>query len=187
MVVVFIIDQFTLDLVKKLREAPVNRTPFYYKFRDRNLTDQQLRRFAVQYFWFCKNFIKVLVGLVYNTPDSQEDVRLELVKTLYSELGYGQKENIHLNLLRKFTTALNISDQELEEVEPISEVDQYIRELGDIFLKADYREAIGAELGVEITAAPEFTFLYPGIKKYSLWNQFWIGMDEYVFQGGDEL
>ena len=233
MAVVFIGDSFLLDLAKKLREAPVNRTPFYYKFRDRNLSEEQLRRFAVQYFWFCKNFIRVLVGLVYNTPDSEEEVRLQLVKTLYSELGYGKKEGIHLNLLRKFTTALNISQQELDEAVPIPDVEQYIRELGDIFLKADYREAIGAEFGVEITAAPEFTFLYPGVKKYSrfspediiffkfhlteeelhgdwlteavakiaesdkdrrlvekgalraaeLWNQFWVGMDQYVFRG----
>ena len=233
MVVVFISDNYLKDLTKRLQEAPVNRTPFYYKFRDRSLSDEQLRRFAVQYFWFCKNFIRVLVGLIYNTPDSEEEVRLELVKTLYSELGYGQKQGIHLNLLRKFTAALNISEQELNEAEIIPEVEQYIRELGEIFLKADYREAIGAEFGVEITAATEFTFLYPGVKKYlwfspedivffkfhlaeekkhgdwlteavskivvkdedrrlvergalraaELWNQFWIGMDRYVFRG----
>ena len=231
--VVFISGSFLEELTKKLREAPVNRTPFYYKFRDRNLSEEQLRRFAEQYFWFCKNFIRVLIGLIYNTPDSKENVRLELVKTLYSELGYGKKQGIHLNLLRKFTTALNLSEQELSEVQPTPEVEQYIQELGSIFLKADYREAIGAEFGVEITAAPEFTFLYPGVKKYSrfaaediiffkfhlaeeelhgdwlteavakiaetdedrrliergalraaeLWNQFWIGMDQYVFRG----
>jgi pyrroloquinoline quinone (PQQ) biosynthesis protein C len=230
--VVFIADQFVEKLTKQLEQAPVNRTPFYYKFRDRKLSEEQLRRFAGQYFWFCKNFIKVLVGLIYNIPDTENEVRLELIKTLFSEMGYGNQEEIHLNMLRNFTSALNISEQELDEVKPITDIEQYIQELGDIFLNADYRESIGAEFGVEITAALEFTFLYPGLKKYSqfsaddiiffkfhlaeeelhgdwltkavvkiaktnedreliekgamqaaeLWNQFWIGMDKYVFQ-----
>jgi len=70
-------------------------------------------------------------------------------------------------MLRQFTTALGMTEEDLDAIEPIPEVKQYITELGKIFLTSDYREAIGAEFGVEITALPEFTYLYPGVKKYS--------------------
>ena len=159
-------NEFIEKLTEEMKAAPVNRNGFFIRFKNETLNPEQLKRFAGQYFWFCKNFIRVLVGLIYNTPAEEDDMRLELVKTLYSELGYGKKDDIHLNLLRKFTKALDFTDEDLQKIKPIPEVRNYIEQLGSTFLKTDFREALGAEFAVEITALPEFTYLYPGIRKY---------------------
>lgn len=158
--------EFAIGLRNEIENASVNRNRFYTAFRDRVLTEGQMKKFIGQYFWFCKTFIRTLAGLVANTPDEQEDVRLELVKTLSSELGYGNKQAIHLNQLRKFTKKLGLSEDYLGQVELIPEVKNYIKDLRYLFGDADFRESIGAEFGVEVTAYPEFTYLYPGLKKY---------------------
>lgn len=154
------------ELTQELEAKPVNHNNFYKRFRDETLSQEQLRRFAKQYFWFCDQFITVLVGLIYNTPSNQGAMRLELIKTLYSEMGYGKEENIHLNLLRRFTTALGINEEELQTVTPTPKVAAYIEGLDELFTRSDFRKAVGAEFGVEVTAALEFTYLSPGIEKY---------------------
>ena len=45
-----------------------------------------------------------------------------------------------------------------------------------LFIEADYLSALGAELAVEITAAAEFRYFYPGLLRY---NQF--SPDDLVF------
>ncbi len=156
---------FTDNLSQELETLPVYNNKFFTTFKTEYLTEVQMKKFAGQYFWFCQNFITALIGLIYNTPPT-EAVRMELLKTLWSEMGYGKDEAIHLNLLRQFTTRLGLSEHDLQQVTPIPEIKNYIDYLGTIFLTGDYREAIGAEFGVETTAADEFTYLYPGIKKY---------------------
>lgn len=169
---------FIQDLTRELEAKPVNKNSFYRRFKEETLTDEQLKRFGGQYFWFCQNFIPLLAGLIYNTPLQEEDIRLELVKTLYSELGYGKKENVHLNLLRRFTTALGFSEGDLQNIEPIPEVENYIRQLEEFFVRSDFRTALGSEFGVEITAALEFTYLFPGIQKYPQFSR----QDIYFFE-----
>lgn len=154
------------QLVDQLEASPVNSNPFFVRFKKEKLTDEQLIRFAKQYFWFCQNFITALCGLIYNTPVDLEETKLELIKTLYSEMGYGKREGVHLNLLRKFTTALGISDEDLKAIKPIPEVKSFIEDLTELFANRDYRESIGGEFAIEVIAAPEFTYLYPGVQQY---------------------
>jgi len=71
-----------------------------------------------------------------------------------------------LNLLRQFTAALGMTEADLQAVEPIPEVRTYIERLDELFARGDYRKALGAEFGVEITAGLEFSYLCPGVEKY---------------------
>lgn len=154
------------QLVDQLESSPVNSNPFFVRFKTEKLSQEQLVKFSKQYFWFCQNFITALCGLIYNTPVELEDTKLELIKTLYSEMGYGKKQGVHLNLLRNFTSALGISEEDLKSVQPIPEVKGFIEKLTDLFANRDYRESIGGEFAIEVIAAPEFTYLYPGIQQY---------------------
>lgn len=153
-------------LAEDLKKLPANNNRFYLRFKNETLTDDQLRRFAEQYFWFCQNFIRALVGLIYNAPNDQEGVRFELIKTLYSEMGYGKLEAVHLTLLKKFLRRLGFNEKIWNNIKPIPQVEHYISYLENLYLKGNFCEAMGAEFGVEVTAATEFTYLYPGVKKY---------------------
>ncbi len=161
-----LMNTFLEDLTQEVKKSPANSNPFFQKFKDDFLTREQLQIFARNYFVFCREFIPTLAGLIFNMPMKEEDIRLELVKTLYSEMGYGNKKAVHLNLLKKFTDALGLNSEELMTASACPKIQAFNEGLRDLFVKSDYRVALGAEFAIEIIAAPEFTYLYPGVKKY---------------------
>lgn len=157
----------TLDsLVWELAQHPVNTNAFFQAFQDRYLTPAQLQAFLRQYHYFCKHFVKVLEGLLYKTPVDELEMRAELSKTLHSELGGGRSEQAHIRLLARFAGALDLSPEDLDGTTPIPEVAQYLAVLRRLFIESDYLTALGAEMAVEITAASEFRYFYPGLIKY---------------------
>jgi len=156
------------SLVAELERHPVNSNVFFQAFKDQYLDRGHLQAFLKQYRYFCKHFVKLLEGLLYKTPVEQVGMRMELVKTLHSELGSGRIDRAHIRLLDRFARALRLSEEELDRTRPIAEVEEYMRTLHRLFIESDYLVALGAELAVEKTAASEFKYLYPGIKKY-LW------------------
>lgn len=157
---------FLESLVRELRQHPVNSNRFFETFRDQPLTRSQLRLFVRQYHYFCKHFVKLLEGLLYHTPVEQVRIRIELVKTLHSELGQGRMEQAHITLLTGFARAVGLREEELDRTDPIPAVRAYLQVLRRLFLESDYLVALGAEMAVEITAASEFRYFCPGLAKY---------------------
>ena len=157
---------FLNTLVRELERHPVNTNDFFQAFKDRHLSRSRLQAFLRQYHYFCKHFVKVLEGLLYRTPLDELDMRVELAKTLHSELGSGSSEQAHIRLLERFAEALGVSPDELARTEPIPEVQAYLALLRRLFIESDYLTALGAEMAVEITAAAEFKYFLPGLKKY---------------------
>jgi pyrroloquinoline quinone (PQQ) biosynthesis protein C len=95
------------------------------------------------------------------------EMRVELVKTLYSELGSGRSDEAHIRLLERFATAIGLSPTELSRTIPIPEVADYLSVLRQLFIEGDYLVALGAELAVEVTAASEFRYFYPALQAYN--------------------
>src|SRR6266852_3138540 len=93
-------------LVQELKAHPVNTNAFFQAFKDQRLSRTQLRTFLRQYHYFCKHFVKVLEGLLYKTPVDALEMRVELAKTLHSELGNGRAEQAHIRVLERFATAV---------------------------------------------------------------------------------
>ncbi len=110
--------------------------------------------------------MKVLEGLLYATPIDEVEMRVELIKTLHSELGSGSIEHAHVRQLERFGRALGVSESNLSHTEPIAEVRDYLQVLRRLFMESNYLLALGAELAVETTAASEFWYLYPGLQQY---------------------
>ena len=153
-------------LLDELLAHPVNSNQFFVSFRDRFLTDQELQIFLRQYHYFCFRFVKVLEGLLYKTPAEELDMRIELAKTLYSELGSGSSEHVHIRQLERFAETVGLTRKDLDQTEPISEVSSYLDVLHRFFLESEYLTALGAELAVETTAVSEFRYFVPGLQKY---------------------
>jgi pyrroloquinoline quinone (PQQ) biosynthesis protein C len=158
------------SLVAELEQHPVNSNVFFRAFKDQYVQRGQLESFLKQYRYFCKHFVKLLEGLLYKTPVDHVGMRIELVKTLHSELGSGRSERAHIRLLDRFANALGLSEVELDRTRPIAEVETYMQVLHRLFIESDYLVALGAELAVEKTAASEFKYLYPGLKKYECFH-----------------
>lgn len=159
------------SLVEELQTHPVNTNEFFRIFEAKCLTPRQLRVFIRQYHYFCFQFVKVLEGLLYHTPIEQMDMRIGLAKTLYSELGSGSPDHAHIRHLERFAHSIGLQDLDLEETEPIPEVESYLETLERQFLRSNYLTALGAELAVETTATSEFEYFFPGLKKYQQFNR----------------
>ena len=158
-------------LLGELARHPVNDNVFFRRFRRERLSRERLRDFIGQYQYFCKHFVKVLEGLLYRTPLDQLEMRIELTKTLYSELGSGDVDRAHLTLLNRFAATLDLDAAHLDRLEPAEPVRTYLETLHELFVGADYLTALGAELAVELTAAPEFQALYPGLQQYGWFDE----------------
>ena len=161
---------FLGGLVHELKAHPVNTNAFFQAFKDQYLSRRQLQLFLRQYHYFCKHFVKVLEGLLYKTPVDALEMRVELAKTLHSELGSGNAEQAHIRLLERFATAVGLSPNTLERTEPLPEVAAYLAVLQRLFIESDYLTALGSEMAVEITAASEFRYFYPGLTKYQTFS-----------------
>ena len=158
------------ELQQELEQHPVNSNIYFQKFLNQSLSPQQLRMFLKQYHYFCKHFVKLLEGLLYRTPVDQINMRIELAKTLYSELGNGKPGQAHITLLTNFSRALGIKDEELARTEPLPSVITYLETLDRLFMESDFLRALGAELAVEVTAASEFKYFYPGLSGYDMFK-----------------
>ncbi len=101
------------QLMGELTSHPVNHHPFFLRFQAQHLTRRQLQAFFRQYHYFCKHFVKVLEGLLYATPIDEIEMRVELVKTLHSELGSGSCEQAHVKQLERFGETLGLGPSDL--------------------------------------------------------------------------
>jgi pyrroloquinoline quinone (PQQ) biosynthesis protein C len=155
------------QLMEELASHPVNRHPFFLRFQAEYLNRRQLQTFFSQYHYFCKHFVKVLEGLLYATPVDEVEMRVELIKTLYSELGSGSCDRAHVKQLEGFGHRLGVSEFDLQKTQPIHEVRTYLGALHRLFTECDYLTALGAELAVETTAISEFRYFTPGLAKYT--------------------
>jgi pyrroloquinoline-quinone synthase len=162
---------FVHELAAELRKHPVNANAFFRAFEAEHLSRDRLCVFVCQYHYFCKHFVKLLEGLLFHTPIDQTEMRIELVKTLYSEWGNGRPDQAHLALLGRFAGALGLTTADFAATLPLPAVTQYLRLLQRLFMDSDHLAALGAETAVEVTAASEFNSLYPGLKKYSCFQE----------------
>src|SRR5207244_7544526 len=92
-----------------LRHAAIT-SPYFDRFKTGALTDEECRRFAVEFYHFARFFPKILVAQLVNTED--EAVADELTTVLYSELGDGRPKNRHELLYRDFLRSVGMDVHE---------------------------------------------------------------------------
>src|SRR5947199_9645391 len=112
-------DRVLESLVAELEQHPVNSNVFFLAFKDQYMQRGQLELFLKQYRYFCKHFVKLLEGLLYKTPVDHAGMRIELAKTLHSELGSGRSERAHIRLLDRFANGMGLSDAASERERPM--------------------------------------------------------------------
>ena len=114
--------------------------------------------------YFC-SFRQVLEGC-YTHPSTNGNAN-ELAKTLYSELGSGSPERVHIRQLERFASSIGLQPRDLQGTVPIPAVTTYLDTLQRLFLHSGHLTALGAALAVETTAASEFRYFVPGLEQYA--------------------
>ena len=69
-------DAFVDSLVGELTRHPVNSNRFFQTFLTQRLAKSQLQEWLGQYHYFCKQFVKVLEGLLSRTPVDELEMRI---------------------------------------------------------------------------------------------------------------
>ena len=162
-------------LLTKIKEHPALDNAFYRAWMSGGLGIEELAAVARNYGAWVKSFPVALAILVAGSEDIH--AMTEYVKTLYSEMGYGNPDKAHSVLLDQFfeqlagrlghDTKLNRSRLE-SEVEMLSSTKALID--GEQELYRDPRRSMGAQLALEWQAYTMVRKLYEGAGNYrGLW------------------
>lgn len=143
-----------------LRHGAINNS-YLDRFQTGDLTDEEFREFAEEFYNFARFFPRILVSQLVNTED--EKVADELTKVLYSELGDGQTKNRHELLYRDFLRSVGIPVHEAMTRPMLPSTRAYIDGMEQLYGDGNHAKALGASFGLEHMAITMWDHLIPGL------------------------
>lgn len=145
-----------------LRHGAINN-PCLDRFQSGDVTDEELREFALEFYNFARYFPRILVSQLVNTED--EAIADELTKVLYSELGDGHARNRHELLYRDFlrTVGIDVHDAMTRPMLPSTRA--YIEGMEQLYSDGNHAKALGASFGLENMAITMWDHLIPGLTR----------------------
>lgn len=135
--------------------------PYLDRFQGGDLTDGELKEFAVEFYSFARFFPRILMSQLVNTED--EKVAEELTKVLYSELGDGQTGHRHELLYRDFLRSIGIEVHEAMSRPMLPSTRAYIEGMERLYSDGNHAKALGASFGLENMAITMWDHLIPGL------------------------
>ena len=164
------------ELLREITSQPALENDFYRTWISGGFSIEGLEIFARNYEAWVKSFPNSLATLVGVTDDL--DAKGEYVKTLYSEMGYGNTTKAHSVLLEQFFEELadklgesgRLDRDRLErEIEMLPSTRELIE--GERELYGDAHMSFGAQLALEWQAYTMLRKLYDGARNYlPLWS-----------------
>lgn len=162
--------------LSNITSTPALENDFYREWSSRCFNIGELQVFARNYGAWVRSFPDALAILLVTTGDLE--AKTEYVKTLYSEMGYGNSEKVHSVLLSNFFKELarqmgEESKLDLELSRASTELLPSTRALieGEQQLYADREMSFGAQLALEWQAYTMLRKLYDGARNYiGLWR-----------------
>ena len=143
-----------------LEHGAVNNS-YLNRFRSGDISDQELKEFAVEFYNFSRFFPQILVAQLVNTEDEQ--IADELTKVLYSELGDGEARRRHELLYRDFLRSLGIDVHDAMTRSMLPSTRAYIEGMERLYSDGNHAKALGASFGLEHMAITMWDHLIPGL------------------------
>lgn len=154
---------FTDNLRTFVLEHGAVNNPYLDRFQQGEMSDEEFKHFAVQFFVFVKQFPRILATLLANTPDDAAADELAVILT--SELGDGDPKRRHEYLYHKFLRSIGIDPQAAAHAAWLDSTRVYIDGLATLYGHPDHQVALGASFGLEHMAISMWDQLLPGIMK----------------------
>jgi pyrroloquinoline-quinone synthase len=158
------VEEIFARLDELIGTVPVDDNRFYENFRSRDLTRDELQFFADQYFYYIRTFPQILAGLSHRVDS--EAVRVELAKTIVSELGEGLPGKKHFELFQNVIGALGIKVRDDLAVPHSPESEALVDGLRQIFLRDSPIVAVGGHYTIEKVGLGMIHNLYEGFRRY---------------------
>jgi pyrroloquinoline quinone (PQQ) biosynthesis protein C len=124
---------------------------FLINMNSKTLSDDQVRRFGIQWYKAAAAHKKAFPGLIYNTTN--DVVRFDLIHILRDEYGNGDVNSIHGFMLLRFLRSLGYSEADIAGYSTIPEVQEFSRLVDDIWLHEHPVKAFGVHYALEVLAA----------------------------------
>lgn len=160
--------RFFESLDAEIDKTDAKDNAFYARFREERLQRQELQFFCDQYFYYIRTFPQILAGLSHRVAD--ETVRVELAKTIVSELGDGDVSKIHFELFKNAVAPLGVEISDWQTISHIAEANGLVDGIRELFLEGPIPAALGAHYTIEYTGLPMIECLYEGFRQYPGWT-----------------
>jgi pyrroloquinoline quinone (PQQ) biosynthesis protein C len=161
---------FLLSMKHKMQSNPSICHQFLQEFKSQYLTKEQLDKFAIQWYKTAKAHKEAFPSLVYNTFD--DEIRFELIDILNEEYGNGNREQMHVKLLKRFLYALDITDDQVEMTQTLPAIEQFSKEILAIWKDGNSIYAFGLHFALEFLAATFHVYFANGLAKYSFLSDY---------------
>lgn len=149
------------------------------RFRAGDLSDADLKEFALEFYNFSRFFPRILLSQLVNTED--ERVADELTKVLYSELGDGQTRHRHELLYRNFLRSVGIDIHDAMTRPMLPSTRAYIEGMERLYSDGNHAKALGASFGLENMAITMWDHLIPGLTRLKLTRYPQMDLDYFTF------
>jgi len=143
-----------------LEHGAINNS-YLDRFQTGDVTDAELKEFAIEFYSFARYFPRILMSQLVNTED--EKVAEELTKVLYSELGDGQTGHRHELLYRDFLRSIGVEVHDAMSRPMLSSTRAYIEGMEQLYSDGNHAKALGASFGLENMAITMWDHLIPGL------------------------
>lgn len=170
------------ELAKSTYTHEALNNEFYELWNKEKLPVNSLKIFARNYSNWVKSFPDTLAMLFANTSDSE--AKIELVSTLYSEMGCAKTEKVHWKLLDYFLSNLadsighsgELDREKLAGMNLLESTKNLIDGERKLYTHKDSSVAAGAQLALEWQAYTMLAKLYEGVRNY---KDVWKNGDEF--------
>lgn len=137
--------------------------PFLERFSKGNLSEEQIKTFALHYYQHAKMFSHYIANIIPKIPHEWD--RMSMVKNLMDEYGNLDPEKTHPALFRKFLKALGLEKKDWKKFKPIPEVTNFIDRLTMLTRHEPFLIGLGAVgPGVEWVIPTMFKKIVDGLK-----------------------
>ena len=157
---------------------------FINRFSKGDISEDEFKRFSIEFFHFTREWPSILSTLLVNTPD--EDDARNLTTILVSELGDDDPNKRHELLYRKYLRSLNIDPVAMVKRQQLKTTKGWLDGMRTYF-SGDHFEALGAEFGLENMAIPMWDKILAGFKVWKEKHPEYAGADIRYFTFHREL
>ncbi|ASU34263.1 iron-containing redox enzyme family protein [Mucilaginibacter xinganensis] len=157
-------EDFLAETKAMIDATPVSSHQFLSAFLEMDLSREQLKRFAVQWYKTARDHKMAFPAIVLNTPI--DDIRFELIEILDDEYGKGNREKIHAKLLYRFVKVFYETDQEVELVPKLPAVGRFGKDVMEIWKNGEPVYAFGLHFALEYLAQDLHAHFSDALQKY---------------------
>ena len=149
------------ETYKFVKAHPATNNDFINRFARGEISEDEFRRFSIEFFHFTREWPSILATLLVNTPD-EEDAK-NLTTILVSELGDEDPNKRHELLYRKYLRSLGIDPVKMVSNRQLKTTKAWLDGMRSYF-SGDHFAALGAEFGLENMAIPMWDKILAGFK-----------------------